>query len=109
MKASPIPDLARALVKARARLHCERCGMSAVRGHWHHRRSRAVRDTHTHCPCNGVWLCGTCHGWVHAHPFDARSGGWIVSRYEPRPGVQPYQTPLGWLSPACAGTATFTD
>lgn len=40
-----------------------------------------MRDDHTHCPCNGVTLCGTCHKWVHDHPFEARALGLIVSRH----------------------------
>lgn len=81
--------------------------MPAPSGHWHHRRSRSVRDTHTHCPCNGVWLCGTCHTWVHANPFDARSGGWIISRWATLPGTHPYRTPRGWVVAHCNGGSTF--
>jgi hypothetical protein len=75
---------------------CVRCGMMTP-GHWHHRRSRSIRDDITHSPCNGINLCGTCHDWVHAHPFEARAQGWIVSRYK-----DPRQEPInhflfGWV------------
>jgi hypothetical protein len=78
--------------------------MPSPDGHWHHRRSRSVRDDHTHCPCVGVWLCPTCHAWVHAHPEDARNAGLIVSRYIAEPSRIPFKTPLGWCRPRCDGT-----
>lgn len=58
---------------------CQRCG--GVGSDWHHRRSRRVVDEHTHCPCNGVLLCRTCHAWVHGHPELAQGMGLIVSAY----------------------------
>ena len=66
-----------------------------------------MRDDHTHCPCNGINLCGSgttgCHGWVHSHPFEARAMGWIVSRY-----AVPHETPVyaaqhGWVLLGCGG------
>lgn len=75
-----IPKLSRAVVMKRADLRCERCGTGTNPGHWHHRRSRSVKDDHTHCPCNGVLLCPTCHSQVHATPFSSRGEGFIVSR-----------------------------
>lgn len=99
MKATPIPALSRVRVRARDFFRCVRCGSPtpAMAGHWHHRRSRSIRDDHTHMPCNGVWLCGTCHEWVHKNPFEARATGLIVSRY-----AIPCETPLyaqqhGWV------------
>jgi len=61
---------------------CQRCGavvLSAARS-VHHRlaRSRGGRDN----PANLILLCGTgtagCHGWVHAHPRQARATGLTV-------------------------------
>lgn len=60
-------------------------------------------DAHTHCPCNGVWLCATCHSWAHAHPEAARKTGWIVSRYD-TPGTVPVMTPWGLRTHHCDGT-----
>lgn len=99
-----IPALSRALVKNREMAACARCGAGAgKRGHWHHRRSRSVKDEHQHCPCNGVYLCPTCHAWAHANPFDARAVGLIVSRYE-----MPTESPMwtqdtGWVLLDCHG------
>lgn len=76
--------------------------MPSPHGHWHHRRSRSVRDAHTHCACNGVWLCAVCHSWVHSHPNEARDAGLIVSRYD-LPMTISFKTPLGWIRPDCLG------
>jgi 5-methylcytosine-specific restriction protein A len=93
MKATPIPSAARSKVKERDRNRCARCGMPTATGEWHHRRSRSVRDDLTHSPANGVNLCKTCHGWVHANPFEARGTGFIVSRYSD-PSEEPIEHAL---------------
>ena len=62
-----------------------------------------MSDVHTHCSCNGVWLCSTCHGWVHAHPYAAHEDGWIVSRHETFPGWWPVVTPWGTRFHDCLG------
>lgn len=100
-----IPETSRVLVKNRDMHRCFRCGApaGAGRGEWHHRRSRSVRDEHRHAACNGVWLCGTCHRWVHAHPFEARGKGLIVSRYSATPCLVPVLSHFGWLVLACDG------
>lgn len=80
-----IPEAQRSAVKVRDRLKCCRCGTPTRHGQWHHRRGRRVKDDHTHCTCNGVWLCDPCHDWVHEHPFESRALGFIVLRSEPYP------------------------
>jgi hypothetical protein len=80
VKATPIPQWSRTLVRHRDLDLCARCGMLGA--HWHHRRSRSVRDELTHSPCNGLWLCAFDHAWVHANPREAREAGFIVSRHE---------------------------
>lgn len=78
-------------------------------GEWHHRRSRSIRDEHQHCPCNGIWLCLTCHNWVHANPFEARAHGWIVSRHK-MPNVEPVRNMrFGWLMLTCSGQRVQRD
>lgn len=79
--------------------------MPTARGEWHHRRSRSVVDPHQHCPCNGVFLCGHCHRWVHANPFEARGLGLIVSRYVESPGEVPVDSHYGAVMLRCNGTA----
>lgn len=57
-----------------------------------------MRDDHQHCACNGIWLCATCHRWVHANPFEARQHGWIVSRHQSDPSSEPVLTAqFGWV------------
>lgn len=99
-----IPASARIIVKGRERLRCMRCGSPGAQ--WHHRRSRSVDDPHTHCPCNGVWLCAACHQWVHANPLMARLTGFIVSRHQKEPGTVPVTCVVrGQILLTCDGEA----
>lgn len=82
-----IPQAKREQVQNRDGWLCCRCGVPTRHGQWHHRRGRRVKDQHTHCSCNGVWLCDPCHDWVHDHPFEARNQGFIVTRHEAHPGA----------------------
>lgn len=64
---------ARALVKDRAGLLCERCGY--VEGsEWHHRKNRSQGGQWS--AANGLWLCSPCHRWVTEHPAEAIDHGW---------------------------------
>ncbi len=102
-----IPDRSRRIVAAREASRCLRCGTPTMPGEWHHRRSRSVKDEHTHCPCNGALLCGACHRWAHANPFEARRTGFIVSRS----GEEPFATLVrSWYGPLylhCNGDIDF--
>jgi hypothetical protein len=81
--------LVEAQCMARDNYRCVRCG-HYLSGVWpgyscHHRQSRSVGpDTLD----NRIMLCGSgttgCHGYVHAHPVEARDKGWIVSRHVKR-------------------------
>ena len=105
--ANAIPQRSRTLVEARDRFLCLRCG---TRGSdWHHRRTRAHRDLHTHCPCVGVYLCQTCHDWVHAHPLEAKTDGWIVRRWEDPQSVPILAYYGKWIQPDCDGGFVFTN
>jgi 5-methylcytosine-specific restriction protein A len=95
-----IPTKSRELVKARSNGRCERCGGAGT--DWHHRRRRAVKDEHTHHPCNGVLLCRTCHSWAHAHPRLAREEGWILAMNR-TPMREPINTAWGLRQPDCEG------
>lgn len=100
---SQIPKIEREIVRGREKDRCIRCAVPSPSGHWHHRRSRSVKDKHQHCACNGVWLCSPCHQWVHAHPFEARQNGLIVSRHTNDPGIIPMQSAWGWRTHDCYG------
>jgi hypothetical protein len=66
-----------------------------------------VHDEHTHCTCNGVWLCATCHQQVHHAPEQAQQSGFIVSRFETEPGTVPLTSPLGNYRQDCRGKVVF--
>jgi hypothetical protein len=68
-----------------------------------------VVDPHQHCPCNGVFLCSTCHQWVHSHPFDARGLGLIVSRHVESPSTVPVVGHYGTLILRCSGEAFVSE
>lgn len=103
MKATAIPERSRFLVRSRDRSRCARCAVPAPNGEWHHRRSRSVRDSHTHCACNGVWLCSTCHRWAHANPTEAKATGFILPRSVTEMWTMPFKHPLDWRVPDCGG------
>lgn len=103
MKAAPIPKRSRELVGQRDRWRCARCGIPSPCGHWHHRRSRSVRDEHVNCPCNGVWLDPVCHAWAHSNVVLSRAEGFVVSRSVADPSTVPFHTPAGWRLPDCSG------
>lgn len=81
----PIPSRTRELISRRDGTQCFRCGCGGAH-ELHHRRRR--RDGGHHLS-NLIRLCTTCHQWVHAHPDEARAGGWIVSAYVANPAVIP--------------------
>ena len=95
MKATPIPERDRYLVTTRDRSRCVRCMVTAPNGQWHHRRGRSIRDKHTHHPCNGVWLCPTCHQWLHSHPLLAQGEGLILPRSASGAVDHAVQNPVG--------------
>ena len=64
-------------------------------------------DRHTHCACNGVLLCRTCHSWAHAHPETARAVGLVVSRHCEVPGMVPVWFFDGWWLLDCKGWGEF--
>lgn len=98
-----IPTLSRVRVKERDKERCFRCGSPTKAGQWHHRRSRGVIAPHRHCPCNGVWLCPTCHRQVHANPEQAKQEGLIVGRHVEDPGSVPALAWYGVLTLQCDG------
>lgn len=77
------------LVWRRAWSCCERCGIPVLRNRGgysiHHRRRRRPEFDGVHAAANLLLLCGSgttgCHGWVHGHPLDSRTEGFIVSTY----------------------------
>jgi hypothetical protein len=68
---------------------CQGCGTTRNL-HRHHRRGKDAGGSgdraHTHCACNGLTLCETCHASAHASPREAQAMGWIVSQSADEPG-----------------------
>lgn len=88
------------LVDERAGECCERCGKHAEGGSRHHRRSKRVRDEHTHSPSNLVLLCGSgssddCHLWVHTHRVEAELAGFWLSQFVTNPAEHPVTVATG--------------
>lgn len=86
---STIPKSARSTVLERDGNSCLRCGVHiSVRGYsLHHRKGRRVLPglPDPHCPANLVTLCGHgsgpgCHWWVHQHPEESYTDGWMILR-----------------------------
>jgi hypothetical protein len=72
-------ERASSLLYARSRARCEVCGHRLLaRVERHHRQRRAVGGDRL---ANLLYLHSDCHAWLHAHPVEARAGGWIVSAY----------------------------
>lgn len=65
-----------------------------------------MKDGHRHCPCNGVWLCNTCHRDVHDNPFESRETGFIVSRSIAEPGTVTVDAHYGTVLLLCDGWYT---
>lgn len=99
-----IPAAPRMKVVDRDRV-CQRCGLNGA--HVHHRRSRSIRDEHTHCPCNMLYLCFSCHGWAHAHPAEARLKGYILSRWTPHPQTIGVDSYMGTIHTFCDGSVAI--
>jgi 5-methylcytosine-specific restriction endonuclease McrA len=100
-----IPSAQRRDVATRDGYRCPRCGCSTLAaGETHHRRSRRVQDSHTHCLCNLLRLCSTCHRDVTVHVEQAMADGWVVSAYEIDPSRVPITTPAGVRQHLCDGS-----
>jgi len=85
----------RPLVLARAGFRCERCRtferpFTPLECHHRLMRSQGGPDTLENLAC----LCGPnprgCHGWVHAHPEEARALGLLIPSWE-GPPAQPWR------------------
>ena len=93
----------RQAVLCRAGWRCERCGGLPVDA-LHHRAPRGMGGTSrewVNQPANGVALCRACHEWVHAHPYEARQSGWLLSKWGGMADATPIRPLAGepwWLA-----------
>lgn len=78
----------RQLVLERDHYSCVRCGRNITGQPMsiHHRRLRSHPFPELHDTANLITLCGTgttgCHGWIHHHPKDAYTNGWLVHSWD---------------------------
>jgi hypothetical protein len=102
---NPVPVATLTVVDRREHWRCLRDVLAPGTDH-HHRRTRAVKDEHTHCPCNVVLLCRTDHSWAHLTTGDARGihEGLILSRHLAFPADAPVRVMGQWLRLLCDGT-----
>ena len=101
---NPIPQESRDLVERRQHGLCFRCGGRGYEDH--HRRRRRERRHDSHCPCNLVRLCRTCHSWAHMNPTAARGVGLILESSMLEPYEMPVRAPDGPWMLHCDGSAT---
>lgn len=104
------------LVDERDECSCVRCGRwlqgRPASRHHRKRRSQAARGE-VHSPANLILLCGTgttgCHGWVHAHPVEAREHGWMLRSTDDPKAVPMLHSLYGWVLLDERGRAHIID
>lgn len=101
MSGNEIPTHARTVCRERDQGRCVRCAGGAYT-ELHHRRRRGVGED-PHAYCNLITLCVVCHKWAHAHPEEARAGGFIVSMYDDFPQDVVVVSFMGKIRLACDG------
>lgn len=92
------------LVDERDDTSCVRCGrwLQGVPASRHHRKRRSQASRmEVHAPSNLILLCGSgttgCHGWVHAHPRQARDHGWLLRGTDDPKAVPMLHSLYGWV------------
>ena len=101
------PEVKR-LIYDRAHGRCERCGLQAQTGHFHHRTPRRAGGTSNPrlgLPSNGVLLHPSCHDWIEKHRNVAAQLGFLVGM-----GSDSWEQPImlwsGWVYLNDDGTLT---
>jgi hypothetical protein len=94
----------RQAVQARDWMRCVRCGhlLTWKPGHVHH---RVLGNRSQNAAWNLILLCSDCHGFVHAHPVEAATDGYIVSRF----WAAPESVPVVYNQPGRTGLFTLGD
>lgn len=101
------PKETKETIKRRSGDACEVCGGAGYE--MSHRRSRRVTDPHTHCPCNILWTCRTCHSRMHDNPDGAYLMGHHASQWIPVPSTVPARLLGSWWLLTCDGTKAYLD
>lgn len=88
---SAIPQAVRTTVIKRD-AQCIRCGGPGAELHHRQRRRDAGH------PVEGlIFVCRTCHTYIHANPDEARDNGWIVSAFIHHQEEVTLKTFYGWV------------
>lgn len=101
------PKETKETIKQRSGNACEVCGGPGYE--MSHRRSRRVTDPHTHCPCNILLTCRTCHSRMHDNPTVAFRLGHHASQWKPVPSIIPVRLLGSWWILTCDGTKAYLD
>lgn len=92
----------------RSRFFCDRCGMRAEHGQFHHRAPRRAGGTsleYLGLPSNGLLLHPSCHDFVESKRKISAQLGFLVG-YGTRPADAPIMLWSGWHLLNDDGTAT---
>lgn len=88
----------KALIAARNNFRCDRCGLKAMNGQFHHRTPRRAGGSDREdlgWPSNGLLLHPNCHDFVESHRKISAQLGFLVGY-----GSLPHETPImlwsGW-------------
>lgn len=79
----------------RCHSRCEVCDRMLIgSAERHHRQRREVGGDRY---ANLILIHPECHTWVHAHPYEAREKGWIVSAYADPLSVPVFSLGRWWV------------
>ena len=101
---NPIPSAVRVAVDARDLRSCVRCGSRSRALHHRQRRREGGHGLE-----NVISMCNACHRFVHAHPTEAREGGYIVSVYTDDVEQVPINGFYGWALLRADGSITWAS
>lgn len=96
-------DTARVLIASRSDWRCDRCGLRADHGQFHHRKPRRMggsSDPSLGLPSNGLYLHPSCHEFIERKRTAAMQLGFILTDRD-----DPARTPVMLWS----GWALLTD
>lgn len=103
---SQVPAKTRDLCRLRDGGMCQRCVQGKPAQELQHRRARGMGSAnrpHTHCPCNLVWLCSSCHRMVESQRQRARESGFAVTLSADEPMQFPIELKGVWHLLTCDG------
>lgn len=97
-------EKARKACRDRAQGACEAaCTPSCTVEGWHAHHVRTRAQGGSDDLTNLLWVCASCHGWIHANPEQSYTRGWLRRTGEPVAPVPPMVERERWavLMDAC--------